>query len=150
MKDKILKIGTWIVCEMKIQQVQKLSMEYNDGTADMTVSDGYCSLSSAKIYYFPLTLNTKIISEIFDKEYQKLHDEVDTLNINWPEIHDTFICIWEEACNALVNDAWPANDVMKIIYNKMYSFSDSIRKEVANCKAKKVVVGAFSVSLFRN
>jgi hypothetical protein len=88
------KVGDWVVCEFKIQQIKKIS---EDGRIT-EVCDGYFYHSgwSLNNHIFPLTARNKIISEEFDGIYSKIHelDNKYRININFPVIIDYLITEW--------------------------------------------------------
>jgi len=132
MKTKY-KVGDWVVCEFKVQQIKQIS---EDGRVT-DVSDGYISHGgwSLNDRVFPLTLRSKIISEEFYDVYHKIHklDDKYKISLNFPDINDYLITEWVKV---MTDD----DDDESI--RKGY---DKIRKMLETLETKMVEVSGYTI-----
>ena len=101
-----MKVGDFGYFDFNLVEIKGIDDE--DGSI-REVSDGYFSTSgNLSDGWFPVSLRTKNISEIFMKLSNKIHEN-HFPSLNYPDIHRYLVNQWIDACKA--NDK-KSNDIM--------------------------------------
>lgn len=119
-----MNTGDWVFCEFKLKQIKKM-----EGDRVISVTDGYFETSSYSMNnsIFPMTKRIKVISEEFERSYQKLHDNSGRLNLNFPDFNRWYIETWAKTCKKSTDD-----NFVELSYKKLYEFEKAVLDEIKN------------------
>lgn len=132
------KVGDWVWCEYKLQQIAEMN-----GERVTSVSDGYFSHGSRDLSdrCFPLDMSAKLVSEGYAAAYARIREKAGALNLNYPDLHWWFVDAW---CIAM--GGRNVADSLKASYARLHEFE---HKVIAACEAARRHAVVDGVSLFR-
>jgi len=128
-------VGEFIFFEFELSQIKKMNAE-----EVWEVTDGMfgCSGRCLTERCVPLTLRNKVISDHFKYISKKIHD-LNSNNLNYPDIHRSLVDMWIKACNT------KNEEEIKEIYNQSENLKDKILERCQVMKQEEVC----GIKLFR-
>ena len=104
------KVGDWLFCEFKLQQVTRV-----EGSQITEVSDGnFCHSSNGlNAQCFPLEMKVKLISDSFKYWSAKLHKEGNR-SLNYPDIHCWLVDKWANTCEHRGDDVYVEKSISEL------------------------------------
>lgn len=119
-----MKVGDFVFCEFKLQQIKEMEGERVTG-----VRDGLFEMGSydCRDRCMPLTIDMKRIADEFAHHSAKIHREGGA-GLNYPDIHRWLVDAWVEACMAQ-----NASEPIKPHFEKVQRFTrDVLEKSIVD------------------
>ena len=126
---KNFKVGDWVFCEFKLQQIKRIE-KHNV----KEVSDGHFSHSGYDLTNrcFHLDMKIKLYSDSVRYWSNQIHS-TNNLNLNYPDINRYFIDLWVDLCENKDDD-----EIVKELYDKLEGFTRKIMNKSKDLKSEMV------------
>ena len=123
------KVGDWVFCEFKLQQIKEIC----DGHIT-SISDGWFSHSSSDLddRCFPIKMRIKTISNAFESWSAKLHRE-GMPHLNYPDIHNWLVEKWCKACQN-----YDTPEIVKLNLTELDTWGKKILQRCNELKHEKI------------
>ena len=138
MRDTNYKVGDWVFCEFKLQQIREINESF------VSVTDGMFEMSMSKYHFdsnsFPLEMRIKRISDAFLAHAERVHKEVIHNGVNYRAIYDRMIEKWVIACQ------YEDENQSRRVTGEMVQFCDEVIKKVQEVRG----MDFYGFKLFRS
>lgn len=104
------KVGDWVFCEFKLQQVAEMRGPNVTGVEDGFFHHGSSSLNDR---CFPLGKRVKVISDSFASWSDRIHRE-GLRNLNFPDIHRWLTEKWADLCEHEKDDDYVRKGIKEL------------------------------------
>lgn len=84
-------VGNMVYCEFKLATVASINEVGNINSVNF---DGIEMSGNIQDACFPVDEITADVSDRYDYEYNRIHRSAGNLNLNYPDIHRVFVCMW--------------------------------------------------------
>lgn len=110
------KIGDWCFCEAELSQISEMEGDRITGISNGIIHHGSNSLNDR---CFPLSLETKNISDEVEYWQRKIREASKRIALNWPQISEWFITHW---CTAVL----AKGDARKVAMKDIATFAEQV------------------------
>lgn len=131
----IFRVGEWVFCEFKLQQITRVVNGEVCGVSDGHVACG----GNVTDRCMPLTMDIKCISNNYERTYQAIHQKGKT-GLNYPAIHNWLVREWVAACAAARAGA------ARVVLTRSFEILGEFEQAVLN---KQDIESGYGFPLFR-
>lgn len=129
MTKQNFKVGDWGYHDFKLVQIREID---ENGQVNR-VTDGNFEMSGWKLNFYPLTLETKSLSESFEYYSNQVRTKGRNGGLNIPNFNREMVRRWEECCDNLDNRPFVTAEL-----NRTTHFVREIEEELDGRKQKEV------------
>ena len=131
MKTKEFKEGDWCFHEFRLCQILKV-----ENGRVKSVTDGYVDIGGDSTNEcVPMSIEAKNISDMVADEYDALHKLAGNMNLNFPDIHATFVNYWLSLCD--YNQQKKAS-LYETAQKHLFELSKAIKDKITVMKGEEV------------